>query len=66
MRKINCPAEALRLYAVTDRSWLHGETLYSQVEKALKGGTTILQLREKDLDEEHFYQEAVALQELCR
>ena len=44
----------LLLYAVTDRSWLNGETLYSQVEKALKGGATFIQLREKDLDSEAF------------
>lgn len=37
------------LYAVTDRSWLNGETLYSQVEKALQGGATFIQLREKIL-----------------
>lgn len=58
--------ENLLLYAVTDRSWLNGETLYSQVEKALKGGATFLQLREKQLDEEAFLQEAKAIGELCR
>ena len=42
----------LLLYAVTDRSWLGEETLYEQVEKALKGGATFIQLREKELDEE--------------
>ena len=41
----------LLLYAVTDRHWLNGETLYSQVEKALEGGVTFVQLREKNLDE---------------
>ena len=35
------------LYAVTDRHWLNGESLYSQVEKALKGGATFIQLRQK-------------------
>ena len=50
----------LLLYAVTDRSWLGNETLYEQVEKALKGGATFIQLREKELDEEHFMEEAVA------
>lgn len=44
--------EDLLLYAVTDKRWLDGETLYSQVEKALKGGVTFVQLREKQLDEE--------------
>ncbi len=56
----------LLLYAVTDRHWLGEETLYSQVEKAILGGTTFVQLREKTLDEENFYQEAVEIQELCR
>ena len=41
----------LLLYAVTDRSWLGNETLYEQVEKALKGGATFIQLREKELKE---------------
>ena len=51
---MNCKSEDLRLYAITDRHWLNGETLYQQVEKALKGGVTFLQLREKTLDEAHF------------
>ena len=46
---MNFTKKSLRLYAVTDRSWLHGETLYEQVEKALKGGVTLVQLREKEL-----------------
>ena len=58
--------DSLLLYAVTDRSWLDGRTLYSQVEEALEGGATFLQLREKDLDEEHFLEEAKELQALCR
>ena len=58
--------DSLLLYAVTDRSWLDGRTLYSMVEEALEGGATFLQLREKDLDEEHFLEEAKELQALCR
>ena len=50
---------------MTDRSWLHGETLYEQVEKALKGGVTLVQLREKELSEVDFEQEAKELLELC-
>ena len=57
--------DILRLYAVTDRSWLRGQTLYEQVEKALIGGATLLQLREKDLDEENFLREAIELAKLC-
>ena len=58
-------SSSLLLYAVTDRSWLGEETLYSQVEKALKGGATMIQLREKDLSEEAFLDEARSIKELC-
>lgn len=57
--------ENLLLYAVTDRSWVGRQTLYEQVEDALKGGVTLVQLREKGLDEEAFVQEAVQVKELC-
>ena len=56
----------LLLYAVTDRAWLGlGETLDQAVEAALKGGTTFVQLREKQLDEEAFLEEARQLKSLC-
>ncbi len=45
---MNCDNAYLLLYAVTDRSWLHGQTLYEQAEQALQGGATFLQLREKN------------------
>ena len=57
--------ECLKLYAVTDRAWLRGETLADQVEKAIRGGVTMVQLREKDLDFEQFLAEALTLRELC-
>ena len=62
----NFDKNCLRLYAVTDRSWLGDETLYTQVEKALKGGATMIQIREKELDEAHFEQEAREIQQLCK
>lgn len=58
--------ETLLLYAVTDRSWLGEQTLYEQVEEALKGGTTFVQLREKNLDDAAFLAEAIEIQNLCR
>lgn len=61
----NIKKEQLRLYAVTDRTWLGNETLYEQVEKALKGGATLIQLREKTLPEAEVEKEAVELLELC-
>ena len=63
---MKCDKKDLLLYAVTDRSWLNGESLYSQVEKALKGGATFIQLREKELDKETFLEEAKELKKLCR
>ena len=63
---MNCTKEDLLLYAVTDRAWLNGRTLYEQVEEALQGGATFIQLREKNLDQEHFMEEAVELKKLCR
>ena len=43
--------ESLLLYAVTDRSWTGEQTIFQQVEETLKGGTTFLQLREKNLSD---------------
>lgn len=57
--------EDMLLYAVTDRAWLNGESLFDQVEKALKGGVTFVQLREKNLDRESFIKEAYQIKELC-
>ena len=59
-------AQSLLLYAVTDRHWLGNRTLYDVVRESLEGGVTFLQLREKDLDDENFYKEAVRLQEMAR
>lgn len=61
-----CAQKDLTLYAITDRHWLNGQTLKSQVEKALKGGATMIQIREKDLDEKDFFSEAEELLALCR
>ncbi len=55
----------LLLYAVTDRHWLDGRTLYEVVKESLDGGATFIQLREKELDNEHFLEEAKQLKKLC-
>jgi len=62
---MKCDKKDLLLYAVTDRYWLKNETLVSQVEKALKGGTTFVQLREKELGEAAFLEEAREIKALC-
>lgn len=62
---MNCDRKDLLLYAVTDRSWLNGATLAKEVEQALEGGATFVQLREKDLDEKRFLAEAIEMKNLC-
>ena len=59
---MKCDKKHMLLYAVTDRAWTGRQSLYQQVEAALKGGVTCVQLREKELDEAKFLQEA---KELC-
>ena len=63
---MKCDKRYMLLYAVTDRAWTGKQTLYDQVEAALKGGVTCVQLREKELDEMAFIQEAKELCALCR
>lgn len=62
---MKCDKKDLLLYAVTDRRWLGSRRLADQVEEALKGGVTFVQLREKDLDEERFLEEAREIKKLC-
>ena len=58
--------EQLKLYAVTDRSWLKsGETLAGVTEELLKAGVTCVQLREKHASDDEILQEAKALQKIC-
>lgn len=66
--KINkkCSEQDLLLYAVTDRRWLaEGQSLYSQVEEAINGGVTFVQLREKEMEHDSFLEEAVQIKKLC-
>lgn len=55
----------LLLYAVTDRAWVGKQTFLEQIEDALKGGATIIQLREKKLDDDSFVEEAIQVRDLC-
>lgn len=58
--------DALSLYGITDRYWLNGRPLIHDVQLALEGGVTMIQLREKNLDEESFYREAIEIKDLCK
>ena len=63
---MKCGKRDLLLYAVTDRSWSEGTTLGAQVEEALRGGATFVQLREKKLTGEALRAEALEIQAVCR
>lgn len=63
---MKCKSDTMLLYAVTDRAWIGKQTLIEQVESALKGGVTCVQLREKELDEEEFLAEAMEIAPLCK
>ena len=63
---MKCAEQDLLLYAVTDRHWLEGRKLIDVVRESLDGGVTMLQLREKTLEEGKFLEEARELQALCR
>lgn len=63
---MKCDKEMMLLYAVTDRAWLGERTLKEQVKEALDGGITCLQLREKELSDDDFLEEAIEIGELCK
>lgn len=58
--------KSLLLYAVTDRMWLNGRNLADDVEKALQGGATFVQLREKDATFEEFVAQAKEVKAVCK
>lgn len=65
IKDMKCDAKMMRLYAVTDQAWTGEQTLMEQVEDALKGGATCIQIREKELGQEEFLKEAIEIKKLC-
>ena len=63
---MKCDNNIMLLYAVTDRAWTGKQSLYEQVECALKGGVTCVQLREKEMGQEEFLEEAKEISALCK
>lgn len=63
---MKCDKKAMLLYAVTDRAWTGKKSLLEQVEDAIRGGVTCVQLREKELDCDSFLEEAVEMNKLCK
>lgn len=66
MKSANITAAALQLYAVTDSRWLKDGSLAEAVEKALAGGVTCVQLREKHLPFDEFLRTAKEIKSLCQ
>ncbi|SFB03820.1 thiamine phosphate synthase [Selenomonas ruminantium] len=66
MKSANIAANDLQLYAVTDSRWLNGASLAEAVEKALAGGVTCVQLREKQLPFDEFLRTAKEIKSLCQ
>lgn len=62
---MKCNKNTMLLYAVTNSKLESKQSLIEQVEAALKGGITCLQLREKDMDEATFLSEAIEMKKLC-
>ena len=58
------PDVSYKLYLVTDRSLLKNTDLYTAVEEAIKGGVTLVQLREKEISTLDFYNEAVKIKKV--
>ncbi|MDF2514353.1 MAG: thiamine-phosphate diphosphorylase [Herbinix sp.] len=63
---MNICKEGMRLYLVTDRTWLKGRQLTDQVEESLRAGVTLVQLREKDMPFHEFLKEAQRIKSLTR
>ena len=68
-QKMKINKEQLQVYAVTDRKSVNKKryaTLIDAVEAAIKGGATIVQLREKELSEAAFLAEAKEIKKLTQ
>lgn len=63
---MKCDKKHMRLYAITDRARVGKKTLAMQVEEALKGGATCIQLREKEMSDNEFIAEAFEIKALCK
>ena len=52
------------LYLVTDRDCLQGKDLFESVSEAIKGGVTVVQLREKDATSREFFNIGLKLKKI--
>lgn len=57
--------DSLKVYLITDRSWTDGEKLLNQIEDSIISGTTIIQIREKNISFEKYVERAKEIQDIC-
>ena len=57
--------ESLRLYAITDSTWLNGRKLEDVVKEAIIGGVTMIQYRAKNIDYDKAKKEAISICQIC-
>jgi len=55
-----------KIYLVTDEKSCNGKDFYDCVERAIKGGVKIVQLREKNISAKEFYEKALKVKEVCK
>lgn len=53
------------LYIITDHTWLGDQTLEQDTERALRGGATLVQIREKQIDDAVYIARARAVKSVC-
>ena len=58
--------ENCKIYLVTDEKSCNGKDFYDCVERAIKGGVKIVQLREKNISAKEFYEKALKVKEVCK
>lgn len=56
--------KSMLLYVVTDRTWLGNHSLAVQVEEAIKGGASFVQLREKNISHGEFVKLATSVKKV--
>lgn len=59
-------SKMLKVYLVTDNGQLKGRDFFDVVEESLKGGVTLVQLREKNIASREFYEKALKLREITK
>lgn len=57
--------ESLKLYVITDRSWIGNRSMPEEVEKTLKSGATCLQIREKNISYDEYVSKSIELRKIC-